>query len=362
VDDWRRLEDLTLSEFESVASKRVQERVWAYIQGGSGEERTLRANREAFLRRTVRPRALVDVSELDLRTPFLGHTTAAPFFVSPMAYQAEVHPDGEVGVARAARDHGILASYSTLSSNSLEDIATVSRSTPRWFQLYLQPDPLVGERLVQRAEAAEYSAVVLTVDTPVLGVRDRQTIGGFAMDSSVPIGNGGEVLPPARAPAQQGNVYRLRDEASQTWGVIDRLRSHTKLPIVVKGILSAEDARQALAHGAKGILVSNHGGRQLDGAPATLDVLPEVVTAVGKDAEVYVDGGARRGTDILIALALGARGVGIGRPVLWALAVGGADGVRRYFELLKVELATVMALAGVRSVAEIDRDVLRDPG
>lgn len=351
----------TLSQLESLASKRVLDHVWAYIQTGAGDERTLRANREAFLRYSLRPRALVDVSELDLRTSFLGAPTSAPFFVSPMAYHAEVHPEGELGVARAAREHVLLAAYSTLSSSSLEEIASVSRTGPRWFQLYLQPDREVSRELARRAEAAGYSALVVTVDVPVLGVRDRQEVAGFAIDSSVPIGNGSNVVPPCRAPSLQGEVYRLRADAAETWEVLDDLRAATRLPIVVKGVLTPEDAERAVAHGARGILVSNHGGRQLDGAPASLDALPAVLTAVAGRAEVYVDGGVRRGSDILIALALGARGVGIGRPVLWSLAVGGTVGVHRYFELMKVELATVMALTGTRSIKEVNADIVRGP-
>jgi 4-hydroxymandelate oxidase len=348
----------TLDELEGTASRKVLDHVWAYVQGGAGEERTLRANRDAFLRWNLRPRALVDVSTLDTYTSLLGTEVSAPFFISPMAYQGQVHPEGERGVAQAARDAGILAVYSTLSSFSIEEIARASGSGPRWFQLYLQPDFEVGRRLVERAEKAGYSALMLTVDTPVLGVRDRQARGGFAIDTTVPIGNGSDVVPPSRDPVEQGRFYRLRSESATTWEVLEELQSVTRLPVVAKGVLTAEDGRLAARHGAKAVVVSNHGGRQLDGAPASLSALPEVVEAVGSDVEVYVDGGVRRGADILVALALGAKAVGIGRPILWALAAGGVAGVDRYLGLLRTELATAMALAGRRTVAEVDHSLI----
>ena len=332
--------------------------VWAYIEGGAGEERTLAANRAAFHRWVLRPRVLEDVTEIDLRATILGNRTRAPVFVSPTAYHGQVHPDAEVGTARAVSDAGLLGAYSTLSSSSLEQIAAASRGPAPWFQLYLQPDFAVSESLVRRAEQAGFSAIVLTADVPVLAVRDRQAEGGFAIDSSVPIGNGRDILPPSREPELQGEIYRLRSEASHTWDVLDRLRASTELPLVVKGILTAEDARRAVAHGARGILVSNHGGRQLDAAPASLDALAEIVPAVGDSVEVYVDGGVRRGSDVLIALALGARAVGVGRPVLWALAAGGEPGVRQYLALLMTELATAMALVGRRRIDEIDRTLV----
>jgi len=348
----------TLSDLEAVASKKVLDHVWAYVQGGAGEERTLRANRSAFHRWTLRPRALVDVSAVDLHTSILGAEVRAPIFISPMAYHAQVHPEGEPGVARAASEAGILATYSTLSSFSIEEIARASGSGARWFQLYLQPDFEVSRRLVERAERAGYSALMLTVDTPVLGVRDRQARGGFAIDSTVPIGNGSDVVPPSRSPLEQGRFYRLRSEAGSTWDVLEELQSITRLPWVVKGVLTPEDALEAARHGAKAIVVSNHGGRQLDGAPATLSVLPEVVEAVGSQVEVYLDGGVRRGSDILVALALGAKAVGIGRPVLWALAVGGGDEVNRYLGLLKTELATAMALVGRPTLAGVNSSLV----
>ena len=349
---------LTLSQLEEAASRRLLDHVAAYIRGGSGDERTLAANGTAFRRRTIRPRVLRGVESLDLSTTVLGRRVLAPFYASPTAYQAKVNPEGEVGVARACRRHGVLAAFSTLSSCSLEEIASATPDSVRWFQLYLQPDFAVSRRLVERAERAGYAAIVLTADVPVLGSRDRQAEGGFAIDSSVPVGNGPDVLPPSRAPTPQGERYQLRSEAGTTWPIVDELRKVTSLPIVVKGILTVEDARAAVEHGAKGIIVSNHGGRQLDGTPASLDALAEIAPAVGRDVEVYLDGGVRRGSDIVIALASGARAVGLGRPILWALAAGGAAGVDRYLGLLATELATSLALAGRTSIAELDSSAL----
>jgi 4-hydroxymandelate oxidase len=351
----------TIDELEGIASSRLPSDLFAYVQGGAGEERTLRSNREAFTRAILRPRILRGVAELDLRVRLLEQPYTAPLFVCPTAYQAKIHPDAESGVARAAAAEGLLSVYSTLSSDSLESIASASGGGGRWFQLYHQPDPSVERRLLERVDAAGFSAVVLTVDTPVLGVRDRQARGGFAIDASVPIGNGPGVLPPPRVPVPDGGIYRLRPDASATWEWIDRLRETTRLPIVVKGVLTADDALRCADHGARAIVVSNHGGRQLDGASATLDALPEVSAAVGSKVEVYLDGGVRRGTDVLVALSRGARAVGVGRPILWALSAGGEKAVQRYLSLLKLEIAVAMALTGRRSIEEIDATLTRSP-
>jgi 4-hydroxymandelate oxidase len=350
----------TLSDLERSAEARTPSAIWDYIQGGSGEERTLSANREAFRRRTLRPRILVDVSELDPTTTLLGHRVAAPFFVAPTAYQGQIHPDGERATAVASAEAGLLAVFSTLSTFSLEEIATAGRTGPMWFQLYLQPELSRSLELVRRAERAGYSALVLTADVPLLAVRDRQARAGFALDAPVALGNGPEFMSPPRAPTREGDRFRLRPESAGGWAMVDRIRESTRLPLVVKGVLRREDARFAVEHGARAIVVSNHGGRQLDGAPATLDVLPEIVAEVGSEAEVYVDGGVRRGSDIVTALALGARAVGIGRPVLWALAAGGTEGVRRYLGLLQAELVNVLALCGCPRISDLGPTLVRE--
>ncbi len=350
---------LTLSDLEAAASKMVVGPAWAYVQGGAGEEQTMKANREAFQRRTLRPRALVNVETLDLTTTLLQEKVSAPFYLSPTAYQGLLHPDGELATARAASSANVLAVFSTISSRSLEEIAQAAPVGPRWFQLYLQPDFATTQKLAERAEKAGYTALVLTVDAPVFGNRDQTILGGFNV-GSIPLGNGTDVFPPSR-PIPQGEHYHTRCEASATWDILDKLRKMTSLPLLVKGILTGEDARRALDHGSQGIIVSNHGGRQLDQAPASLDALPEVVKEVGFDAEVYLDSGIRRGSDILIALALGAKAVGLGRLVLWALAAGGETGIARMLTLLKEDLATTMALTGRRRIAEVDESLLGPP-
>lgn len=349
---------VSLGDLEEAASRKVPPALWNYVQGGAAEETTLRDNRAAFLRRTLRPRVLVDLTEVDPTTSILGTRVNAPFFVCPTAYHGSIHPDGEPGTARAASAAGVLAVFSTLSSFSLEEIATAAPAGPRWFQLYLQPEFSANRRLVERAQRAGYSALVVTVDLPVLANRDRQAHGGFALAAWPPLGNGADIVGPPRGFGGDGPVYTLRSESGVGWKILDRLREVTDLPVVVKGILTGDDARLAVEHGARAVVVSNHGGRQLDGAPASLDALPEVVHAVGSRAEVYLDGGVRRGSDIVMALGLGARAVGVGRPILWGLGSGGSRGVTRVLSLLLVDLLTTMALTGRRTIDEIDGSVI----
>lgn len=349
----------TLGDLEALAQGRAPPDVWAYVQGGSEDERTVRRNRAALERWALVPRVLEDVSQVDLRTELLGRPVRAPFYPSALAYQGVIHPDGELATARAAARAGVLAIFSTLSTRSLEEIAAAAVG-PRWFQLYLQPEFERTRQLVVRAERAGFAAIVITADVPVLAVRDRQVAGGgLAIDRPPPIGNGPEFTTPARRPGFDGQRYRFRGEAATTWAILDQLATVTSLPLVVKGVLSAADAQRAVEHGARAVVVSNHGGRQLDLAPAALDVLPEVAAAVGARAEVYVDGGFRRGSDVLVARALGARAVGIGRPLAWALAAGGEAGVARWLELLSTELAMDLAMLGRRSLDELDRTAVR---
>lgn len=350
----------TLSDLEEAAARKMDKAAWAYVQGGAGEEWTLKANREAFHRRSLRPRVLVDVENLEFRTTLQGTRVSAPFYISPTASHGLVHPEAEAATARAAGKANILAAFSTLTSIALEDIAKAAPAGPRWFQLYLQPEFSITESLVERAEKAGYSAIILTVDMPVAGNRDRENKAGSPLASRTVLGNGREVVRPLRNPVVEGGQAHIRKEASNTWKVVDRLQEITRLPLVLKGVLTREDARLAVGHGAKGVVVSNHGGRQLDAAPASLDALPEVVDEVGSEVEVYFDGGIRRGSDIIMALALGAKAVGVGRPVFWALAAGGEAGVSKLLSLLKTDLATVMALTGRRTLSEIDRRLVSD--
>ena len=351
----------TLGDLERRAEAALPPEVWAYVSGGASEERALRGNRDAFHRRTLRPRRLTDVTSIDTTTTILDVPVAAPFFVSPVARQGLVHPEAELAVARAASERHLLSVYSTLSTRSLEEIASASGNGPRWFQLYLQPEFSTSRELVERAERAGYTALVLTVDLPILAPRDRWEQSGGLLEADAPVGNGPNVRAPARRPAGELGRYRLRAETAATWTILDDLQSITRLPVIVKGLLTGDDARRALTHGARAVIVSNHGGRQLDAAEAALDALPEVIRSVGTELEVYFDSGVRRGGDILTALAMGARAVGLGRPVLWALGVDGEAGVGRLFDLLGSELATEMALLGRRRISEIDRSLLGSP-
>jgi 4-hydroxymandelate oxidase len=350
-------------DYEQIARQKLSQPFFDYIAGGADDEVTLRRNREAFARIAVRPRALVDGSNVDLSTTVLGSQIAVPLLLGPVALQRLAHPEGELASARAAAAAGTIMALSTMASATIEEVADAADG-PKWFQLYVHPDRNVSKRLVQRAEAAGYLAVCLTVDVSRLGRRERDLRNRLDFPPDVVYRNFiGEVE--VKAAAAQSGYSALAASAdvlidpSLTWDVIDWLRSFTSLPIVLKGIMTAEDARLAVDHGVTGIVVSNHGGRQLDGAAATIDVLPEVIQAVEGRCEVLLDSGIRRGTDVLKALALGAKAVLVGRAFMWGLAVGGEDGVSQVLAMLRNELELAMALSGCRSVAEIGASVVQ---
>jgi 4-hydroxymandelate oxidase len=357
---------VNLAEYEALAERALPRAIWDYYSGGADDEVTLRDNRAAYARRKLRPRVLVDVSRLELGTTVLGIPVAAPVLVAPLAYQQMAHLHGEAGTARAAAAAGTLMILSTLSTTRLEDVAAAAPDAPRWFQLYVYKERAVSAGLVRRATAAGYRALVLTVDTPRLGRRERDLRNGFTLPPGMRMANfEGELSEkPDAAPGSSGlHTYASANlDTTLSWDAIAWLRSISPLPVVVKGIVTGEDARLAVEHGASAIVVSNHGGRQLDGAPATLDALAEVVDAVAGACEVYVDGGVRRGTDVVKALALGARAVLVGRPVLWGLAHAGDAGVQRVLELLFAELEHALALCGRPSVHAVGKDLLQLPG
>ncbi len=317
---------------------------WAFFSGGSWDEVTLRDNRAAFERIWLRPRVLVDVSVIDMRTTVLGIPVSMPVLVAPTAAHCLAHPDGECATAQAVGRAQTLMVASTESTRTLEDIAQAA-SGPLWFQLYMYT-PANVEKLVRRAEKAGYRAFVITVDAPRWGPKERVLYADFHLPPHLCEANFIEDNP------QVENVFG-------TWETLAWLRSLTSLPLLLKGIITAEDARLAVEHGVDGIVVSNHGGRQLDGVQATIDALPEVVAAAQGRCEVYLDGGVRRGTDVLKALALGARAVFVGRPVLWGLAVNGVDGAYHVLELLRHELELAMALSGRPTLDSIDASLLR---
>jgi 4-hydroxymandelate oxidase len=327
--------------------------VFDYYAGGAGEEWTLRENRRAFGRWTIRPRVLVDVSTVDTRTTVLGEEVPFPILLAPTAFQRMAHRDGELATARGAAAVDALMVVSTISTVSLEDIAATG--VRRWFQLYVLKDRDLTAELVKRAHAAGYGAVMLTVDTPILGRRLRDERNRFALPPGIGLANLEGMGLPDSTGSGLFSFFLDRHDASLTWEDVAWLRSLSPLPILLKGIVTAEDTRLAVEAGVAGIVVSNHGGRQLDGATATLDVLPEVVEAAGGRTEILLDGGVRSGSDVFKALALGARAVLVGRPYLWGLAVDGADGVRAVLEILRDDLILTMALAGRAKITDVDR-------
>jgi len=353
---------VNLFDYEETARQKLPKELYDFIAGGAGDELSLARNRSAWDRLQLLPRVLVDVSNVDTATEVLGQAISSPVLLAPVAYQRVCDPEGEKATARAAAAAGTIMVLSTMSTTRLEDVAAASANGPRWFQLYVYPDREITKRLVQRAEAAGFQALCLTVDVPYLGRRERDLRNRLQ-------------FPPGTLPANfldmiEVTEYEARDSAlaaqaaslispSITWDDVDWLRSMTSLPVVIKGVLAAADARIALDHGVAAIVVSNHGARQLDGVPAPIEVLPEVVDAVAGRLPVLVDGGVRRGTDVVKALALGASAVLIGRPYIWGLTAEGEAGVRRVYEMLRAEFELAMALCGCRRVVEISRGHVR---
>ncbi len=349
---------VSLAGFEPAARERLDPAVFDYVAGGTWDEQSLGEAEAAWCRRRLRPRVLVDVSQLDPSTTMAGEITTLPVGIAPMAAHGLVHPEAELATARAAAAAGIPFTLATLSSASIEAVAAAAPDGVHWFQLYAQADPGRSRSLVERAAAAGYGAIVLTVDLPVLGYRERDLRSGFNL--AVPHGNFGDDGGPDHAshrgdPDGGYDVISTELERGLTWADIAEIRSWSSLPLFLKGILTAEDAKLAVEHGAAGIVVSNHGARQLDRAVATADALEEVVHAADGQAEVWVDGGIRRGLDIVTAVALGARGVLVGRPILWALAAGGQAGVERALAILRTETVIALTLLGAPTPADLAR-------
>ena len=347
---------VSLADFEPVARLAMDPAAFDYVAGGSWDEVTLADNEAAWRRRRLRPRVLVDVSRIDPSTTMLGQPTAMPLAIAPMAAHGLAHPDAELATARAAAAAGIPFILSTMSTRSIEEVASAAPDATRWFQLYTQADPSRTRDLVRRAEAAGYSAIVLTVDLPRLGYRERDRRSGF--DLVGPHGNFADSIGATHAAGIHADGFAQLEEQILTglsWDDLATIRSWSSLPLVLKGVMTAQDAALAADHGVDAIVVSNHGGRQLDRVAAPIDVLEEVVTAVANRTEIWVDGGVRRGLDIAIARALGAQGVLIGKPMLWALAAGGQAGVERALAILREEFEIALALLG----APTPNDILR---
>jgi isopentenyl diphosphate isomerase/L-lactate dehydrogenase-like FMN-dependent dehydrogenase len=326
-------------DYERLAAGKLDPNAHAYFAGGAGDEVTLRDNLAAFERRKLRPRVLVDVRNVSTATTVLGTEVALPILIAPLALQRMAHPDGEIATARAAAAAGTIMCLSTASTTRPAEVASAAPDATRWFQVYVFQDRSETEELVREAVDNGFSALVLTVDTPYLGRRERDLRIDFQIPEHLTV---------------VGDIFGGGFDAALSWRDLEWLAGY-KLPVVVKGILTAEDARLACEHGAAAIVVSNHGGRQLDGVPATLDALEEVVEAVDGRVEVLLDGGVRRGTDALKALALGARAVLIGRAMVWGLAARGEEGVADVLRLLRDEVELGLALLGCASPADVTR-------
>ena len=349
---------VSLADHEQHARQHLDDNAWAYFSGGAADEISLRSNRSAWDALPLWPRVLRPLAGGHTRVSLLGRTLAHPLLLAPVAFQRLAHADGEVAMAYAAAALGAGVVLSTQASLPLEAVAQAVLPDPGrgplWFQLYLQPDRGFTRALVQRAEAAGYEALVLTADAPTSGARDRERRAGFRLPPGIgPVNLAGLQVPAAPAlGAGQSALFDGLLHHAPTWDDITWLQSITRLPVLLKGVLHPADARQAVAAGAAGIIVSNHGGRTLDTAPATAAALPRVVQAVGGAVPVLVDGGIRRGTDVLKAVALGATAVLVGRPAIWGLANAGATGVAHVLRLLRDELEIAMALTGCATLAD----------
>ncbi len=343
---------VNLADFEALARERMAGPAFDYVAGGAWDEITLRESVEAWQRHRFIPRVLRDLPAINVGGQFLGRASALPVAIAPMAVQGLAHPGAEAEMLAGAAAAGVPYCMSTTSSMQLEDVAAAAPDAERWFQLYVVGGLDYSRRLVERAEAAGYRALVVTVDLPVLGWRERDQRSGF-------------VLPPLPhidpAGSERASRYGgIEDQWANglTWSTLEDVRAWTSMPLVVKGILAPDDARRAVDAGVAGIIVSTHGGRQLDRSIASAAALPGIVDAVGGRCEVWVDGGIRRGVDVVTAIALGASGVLVGRPFYWALATAGRSGVEHAAALLRRELDLTLRLLGCASVAEVDRGLL----
>ena len=353
------LEILNLDSLEERARERLDPMLFDYIAGGAGDEWTLRENRVAWSRLQLLPRMLRGVGTRDQRTTVLGTPVSFPVLVPPMGFHGLCHADAELATARGTAAAGTIFVASTVSNRSLEAIAKAADG-PRWFQLYVYRDKAVTRDLVERAAAAGYSALCLTVDTPLAGQRERDRRNRLRMPAHLGLENFPATHAEQNKSGAEGGGSALARyiahmwDANLTWDDVEWLRSISPLPVLIKGILAPDDAVLSVEHGAAGVIVSNHGGRQLDGVPAPITLLPYIVDAVAGRVEVLLDGGVRRGTDVLKAIALGARAVLVGRPVLWGLTLDGEAGVRAVLEHLRGELDLAMALAGCATINDID--------
>lgn len=347
---------INLHDYERLAAERMPAGPLAYYAGAAGDERTLRANCDAFARHQLLPRVLVDVSDVRTATTVLGTEISMPVIVAPTALQKLAHPDGEQAMARAAARAGTIMTVSTIATTRPADVAAAAPDAPRWFQVYVLKDRGVTRALVDEAIDSGYDALVLTVDAPRAGRRERDLRAEFSVPPGIDMPAVSAALG-STAGIDAAGFFSLMD-LTLTWRDLEALVEESPVPVLVKGVHHPADADLAVRHGAAGVIVSNHGGRQLDGVPASIDMLPRVVDAVAGRAEILVDGGVRRGTDVATALALGARAVLVGRPMLWGLVCDGEDGAAHVLELLHAELSLAMTLLGAATPDAITRDHL----
>jgi isopentenyl diphosphate isomerase/L-lactate dehydrogenase-like FMN-dependent dehydrogenase len=349
---------INVADPERIAAERLEPGVHGYFAGGAGDEVTLRENLAAWKRWRLRPRVLVDVAAVSTEVELLGGPLSMPILVAPVAYQRLVDPEGEVGMARAAAAAGTAMCLSTLASARPSEVAAAAPGGRHWFQLYKFRDAGITRALMDEAAEHGFEAIVVTADLPPGGNRERDLRTGFALPPGLGVPSVSAALGSDRAVTIE-ETFDLMDRSMQ-WPQVAELASSSRLPVLVKGILTAEDATLAVEHGAAGVIVSNHGGRQLDCALASADALPEIVAAVAGRVPALVDGGIRRGTDVAVALALGADAVLVGRPPLWGLAAGGAAGAERVLQLLRAELERTLALCGCPSPAALMPAHLRE--
>lgn len=354
------MDAIRLADFRDLARAKLDLMAFDYVEGGAHDEETLRRNEEAWRALWLAPHVLGDVAKCELATRFMHDAVTSPVGIAPTAFHGMLHVDAELATAAAAQQRGVAMIVSSLCNRPLEEIRRATNG-PLWLQVYFSRDSGADRDMIDRATALGYSALVVTVDGPPAGVRERDVRNRFHLPSHLTLGN----LPSQALRERSDGNSALVSFVTQhlkptvTWEDIARLRDYTRLPLLLKGILRGDDALVAVRHGADGLIVSNHGGRQLDGAVSTACALQEVVAAVQPEYPIFVDGGIRRGTDVLRALALGARGVFVGRPILWGLAAAGSEGVAAVLALLERELELAMKLTGVRRITDAGRDLIR---
>lgn len=342
---------VNVAEYEALAAEVLEAGLLGYYAGGAADERTLRENVEAFARRRLLPRVLVDVGSVDTRTTVLGAEISMPVLVAPTALHGMAHADAEPGMAQAAADAGTIFCLSSLATTRPSAVAAAVPDTRKWFQLYVLKDRGVSRALLDEAVDSGFEAILLTVDAPRAGRRERDLRTGFAVPEDVDMPAVRDAVGAPRCPTP-AEFFELVDP-TLTWADLERLVDESPIPVLLKGVHAADDARRAVDHGAAGVIVSNHGGRQLDGVPATIDMLGPVAAEIGEESLVLMDGGIRRGTDVLVALALGAQAVLVGRPALWGLSAGGAAGAAHVLELLREEIRLGLTLLGAPTPADV---------